>query len=143
MTAMTLRPEDRGLVDAACAAREKAYAPYSRFKVGAAVRLRDGRIVAGVNVENASYGLSVCAERNALAAAVLVGAAVGDVAAVAVAADADEPVSPCGACRQVLAELAPGTTVVFLHNVRDGRTAQHTMADLLPHAFVRDRLPRA
>ncbi len=139
---MKLSAEERALVDAAAAAREKAYAPYSRFKVGAALRLRDGRVVCGANVENASYGLAVCAERNAVGAAVLAGAAPSDVVAVAVVADSAEPVSPCGACRQVLAEFASADTPVLLHNARDGKTARHTVAGLLPAAFLRDSLPR-
>jgi cytidine deaminase len=139
---MALTPADEALLAAALAARTRAYAPYSRFKVGAAIRLRDGRVVAGVNVENASFGLAVCAERNAVGAAVLAGAAPGDVVAVAVVADSDAPVSPCGACRQVLAELAAADVPVLLHNQRDGSTVQHTVGELLPHAFLRDRLPR-
>lgn len=129
------------LVAAAIAARARAYAPYSRFHVGAALLLADGRVVTGVNVENASYGLAVCAERNAVGAAVLAGLKPGDLRAVAVAADSDGPVSPCGACRQVLAEFAPPGAPVHLHNVRDGSTTQHSIAELLPYAFLRDRLP--
>jgi len=129
------------LVAAAVTARARAYAPYSRFRVGAALLLADGRVVTGVNVENASYGLTVCAERNAVSAAVLAGMRPGDLRALAVAAEADGPVSPCGACRQVLAEFATPDTPVLLHNVRDGATVEHTVAELLPHAFARDRLP--
>jgi homotetrameric cytidine deaminase len=129
------------LVAAAVAARPHAYAPYSRFQVGAALLLADGRVLTGVNVENASYGLAVCAERNAVAAAVLAGLHRGDLRAVAVAADSDGPVSPCGACRQVLAEFAPPGTPVLLHNVRDGSTVEHSIAELLPHAFAPERLP--
>jgi homotetrameric cytidine deaminase len=129
------------LVAAAAAARTHAYAPYSHFQVGAALLLADGRIITGINVENASYGLSVCAERNAIAAAVLAGLKPGSLRALAVAADSDAPVSPCGACRQVLAEFAPPDMPVLLHNVRDSFTATHTVSELLPHAFLRDRLP--
>lgn len=139
---MKLSTDQQKLVDAAVAARERAYAPYSKFKVGAALRLRDGRVVTGVNVENASYGLSVCAERNAVAAAVLAGAGPKDVIAVAVTADSDGPVSPCGACRQVLAEFAPPEAPVLMHNLRDGVTVMHDMGELLPSAFLKDRLPQ-
>jgi homotetrameric cytidine deaminase len=134
-----MSPND--LVAAALAARARAYAPYSRFAVGAALELADGRVVTGVNVENASFGLTVCAERNAVGAAVLAGLRPGDLRRLAVAADADAPVSPCGACRQVLGEFASADTPVLLHNVRDGSTVEHTMAELLPFAFGRDRLP--
>jgi len=90
---------DRLLLDEARKAAKKAYAPYSRFKVGAAVLAADGRIFFGCNVENASYGLSMCAERNAVAKAVSEGAR--DFEAIAVCADTTGPVTPCGACRQV------------------------------------------
>jgi cytidine deaminase len=116
------------LIDAARAARDHAYAPYSGFRVGAAV-LADGRIVPGCNVENASYGLTVCAERAAVFAAV--GAGVRRIDAVAVVTDADQPVAPCGACRQVLHEFGPGMAVILA-----GREIRRfTLADLLPDAF--------
>lgn len=130
------------LVAAAVAARAKAYAPYSRFRVGAAVLLKDGSLATGVNVENASYGLTVCAERHAVACAVLEGAKPGDVEAVAIAADAEQSVAPCGACRQVLAEFAPLAARVIIHNERDGRTDTMILGDLLPHAFSKDSMPR-
>lgn len=91
------------LVEAAWAAREHAYAPYSRFPVGAALLVEDGRIFVGCNVENLSYGLTNCAERVAIGAAVAAGAR--GFLAVAVVAETKEPISPCGACRQVLAEF--------------------------------------
>jgi homotetrameric cytidine deaminase len=133
--------EERRLIAAAVAARENAYAPYSRFCVGAAVRLRDGRTFAGANVENASYPLSVCAERNAVAAAVLAGAKPGDLVAVAVAAHGETPTPPCGACRQVLSEFAgPGVSVV-IYNVADGSSETATIAELLPFSFAPNQLP--
>ena len=128
------------LIAAAAAAREHAYAPYSGFKVGAAIELADGAVFTGVNVENCSYGLTVCAERHAIAAAVRDGARPGDVVAIAVVADADVAASPCGACRQVLAEFASPTARIFLHNLRDGATEELAFADLLPHAFDRSSL---
>ncbi len=105
--------EYRSLFDLARAAAESAYAPYSRFRVGAALLLEDGSVITGVNVENRSFGLTNCAERSAVYAAVSAGKR--RFAAIAVATpDSDYPVSPCGACRQVLSEFMPAETpVVF------------------------------
>ena len=126
------------LVAAARAARDRAYAPYSNFHVGAAI-LADGHVFTGVNVEIASYPLSVCAERNAAAAAVMAGATRFD--AVAVVTDDTEPTPPCGGCRQVLHEFGPEMLVVS--EVDGGRRADWTLPDLLPAAFdaasLRDR----
>jgi cytidine deaminase len=119
------------LVTAAATARARAYAPYSSFLVGAAVLAADGRVFAGCNVENASYGLSMCAERVAIFNAVAQGAR--DIVAVAVVTHADPPASPCGACRQVMAEFAPRARVV-LANVGGGRVETSVDA-LLPVAF--------
>ncbi|HWO69426.1 MAG TPA: cytidine deaminase [Actinomycetota bacterium] len=118
------------LVQAARAVRERAYAPYSLFAVGAAV-LAGGRVFVGVNVENASYPLSVCAERNAVAAAVAAGERRVD--AVAVVGGEREPVPPCGGCRQVLAEFGPDAVVVSESVSGERRTWR--LRDLLPHAF--------
>ncbi len=115
-------------------ARERAYAPYSRFAVGAALLTRDGRQFGGCNVENAAYGLCHCAERTALFSAVAAGCRPGDFAALVVLADTPDPVSPCGACRQVLTELCDGTMPVLLGNL-DGDSRQTTVAALLPGAF--------
>lgn len=121
------------LLEAARAASRAAYCPYSRFRVGAAVRA-GGRVFTGANVENASYGLTLCAERNAVIAAVLAGA--GRIEAVAVACvDAPEGsnptlLMPCGACRQVLAEFAAPETPVVVD-----RAGTFTLAELLPWAF--------
>ena len=138
-------PEERALILAAVQARERAYAPYSHFKVGAALRLADGRIVTGVNVENVSYGLTVCAERNAIAAAVRDGAVVGDLVQVAVgAASASataEPVPPCGACRQVLAEFATASLPVLLYNIPTDTIERCCLGELLPHGFAKSSLP--
>jgi cytidine deaminase len=125
----------RALVTAARRARARAYAPYSRFKVGAAVLDERGRVHVGCNVENASYPLTVCAERNAIAAAVVAGAR--RLRAMAVAAD-PAPV-PCGACRQALAELARDDLAIFIAGPRGAPTAE-TLGALLPRAF---RLRRA
>jgi cytidine deaminase len=116
------------LVEAAWDARQRAYAPYSNFAVGAALLAADGRIFAGCNVENLSYGLTNCAERVAIGAAVAAG--VRDFLAVAVVADTGVPISPCGACRQVLAEF--GVPRVILAN-RSERL-EFTLDELLPRA---------
>jgi homotetrameric cytidine deaminase len=139
---MKLTPGQQELVAAAAAARQRAYAPYSRFAVGAALRLRDGSFATGVNVENASYGLTVCAERNAIAAAVLKGMGPGDVIEIAVAADVPKSIPPCGACRQVLAEFSTSTARVLMHRLSDGKTEISTMAELLPKSFGVAELPK-
>ncbi|HMV82688.1 MAG TPA: cytidine deaminase [Blastocatellia bacterium] len=120
------------LIELARQVRELAYAPYSKFKVGAVVECRDGRIFTGCNVENSSYGLTMCAERNALAKAVSEGAR--DFVRIAVIADAHAPVPPCGACRQVISELCGRQTEVVMVNLR-GQIETHTVDELLPEAF--------
>jgi cytidine deaminase len=122
------------LLALARSAREQAYAPYSHFQVGAALLTRDGRRFSGCNVENASYGLCNCAERTALFCAVAAGCQPGDFVALAVIADTDGPVSPCGACRQVMAELCDGAMPVLMANL-SGNTQQTTVAALLPGSF--------
>jgi cytidine deaminase len=115
-------------------AREQAYAPYSRFLVGAAVVTKDGRRFAGCNVENASYGLCNCAERTALFSAVAAGCRPGDFEALAVIGDTPGPISPCGACRQVMAELCDEDMPVWLGNLH-GAVQETTVATLLPGSF--------
>lgn len=122
------------LLALARSARAMAYAPYSRFLVGAVVQTRDGRQFSGCNVENASYGLCLCAERTALFSAVAAGCRPGDFAALAVIADTPDPVSPCGACRQVMAELCDADMPVLLANL-SGVTQQTSVAALLPGSF--------
>lgn len=126
---------DAALVAAARAVRKNAHAPYSRFHVGAAVRDERGRIHVGCNVENASYGLTICAERNAVAAAVAAGAR--KVSAVAVVTPTNPPGTPCGACRQVLAEVGTPDTRVLLAGPR-GAAEATTLGDLLPRSFALD-----
>ncbi len=123
----------------ALTAQARAYAPYSKFRVGAALRV-DGQIFDGVNVENASYPLSVCAERNAIAAAVNAGAR--HLEEVVVATDASPPSSPCGACRQVLREFAqhPDQVTITAVNPR-GERRSWTLAELLPDSFSGKELP--
>ena len=115
-------------------ARERAYAPYSHFLVGAALVTHDGRQFRGCNVENASYGLCNCAERTALFSAVANGCQPGDFAAIAIIGDSPGPISPCGACRQVMAELCAPDMPVLLTNLR-GDVQETTVAALLPGAF--------
>lgn len=123
------------LIEAAAQARTKAYVPYSQFAVGAAIQFKDGRIVTGANIENVSYGLTNCAERTA----VFSGLATrfddkAEIGAIAVVADSPDPVSPCGACRQVLAEFSQPDTPVYLGNLK-GDVLTTTVAELLPMAF--------
>jgi cytidine deaminase len=130
---------DDDLVQRATAAAANAYAPYSKFKVGAAIRA-NGKVYAGVNVENASYPLTVCAERNAVAAAVLDGART--IEEVAVYTDAAPPSAPCGGCRQVLLELAPDPTAVRVTAVNaKGMRRTWTLAELIPDGFSGRELP--
>ena len=118
----------RSLLDAARVAREQAYAPYSRFAVGAALRTKSGRIFTGCNVENLSFGLTICAERAAVFAAVAAGER--EFEALAVVADSREPVAPCGACRQVLAEFSPALPVCSAN--LEGVVFESSIAELLP-----------
>jgi cytidine deaminase len=127
--------DDQELVGRACAARARAHAPYSAFHVGAAVRAADGSVHVGVNVENVSFGLSVCAERHAVAAAVAAG--VPELAAIAICGDGPDPTPPCGACRQVLHEFAPGLRVIMAGaDGTEGPVEVADLADLLPGAFA-------
>jgi cytidine deaminase len=119
------------LFSAAELARQRAYAPYSKYAVGVAVLTTDGTVFSGCNVENASYGLTVCAERNALAACVLAGKTPR---AVTIIVDGKRPASPCGACRQVLAELCPPNTPVRSRTL-SSRDKSFTVKSLLPAAF--------
>ena len=134
MTELSEMEIDR-LVEAATSVRARARAPYSGFAVGAAVLSADGGLHLGCNVENASYGLSVCAERHAVAAAVAAGTSV--LSAIAVVTDSRPPASPCGACRQVLAEF--GDFPVILANLAGDRIVT-SVGDLLPNAFTPEAL---
>ncbi|RSL30895.1 cytidine deaminase [Salibacterium salarium] len=123
---------DEELLEKAKDARTSAYVPYSRFPVGAALLTDNGEVYTGSNIENASYGLTNCAERTAVFKAVSEGKK--NVTSIAVVADTDEPVSPCGACRQVLSEFLPSDGKVILGNLH-GMASETTIAELLPGAF--------
>jgi cytidine deaminase len=136
-----LTEQDRELVAAARAARARAYAPYSGYRVGAALRTEGGEVVSAVNVENASYGMTICAERAAVAAAVAAGHRRFE--AVAVAADGPEPASACGACRQVLREFPNGADLrVLLAGESGDALVVTTLGELLPDGFGPERLGR-
>ena len=122
-------PEE--LLSAAIYARQKAYVPYSGFKVGAALRGSAGEIFSGCNVENASYGLTLCAERNTVCTAVAAG--VQTFTQMVIVADSETPCPPCGACRQFLFEFAPNLEL-WVANL-SGETKFHRLCDLLPEAF--------
>jgi len=137
--ASRLRPGRRRLlreklIAAAAKARERAVAPYSKFKVGAALLTKGGEIIPGANVESASYGLTCCAERVALFSALTAGKK--DLIAVAVVARAPGGPMPCGACRQLLAEYAPAATVWVADSHALGRIREFRVQELLPSAFV-------
>lgn len=122
---------DKELYAAALKARENAYAPYSKFKVGAAVKTKSGKIYSGCNVENGSYGLTCCAERCAIFNAVSAGEY--DFTAICITADTTLPVSPCGACRQVMQEFK--IPQIILTNVH-GDIKEFTLQELLPYEFT-------
>lgn len=125
------------LIEEAKKAREKAYVPYSKFGVGAALLTTDGKVYHGCNIENAAYSMCNCGERTAIFKAVSEGDR--DFQMLAVVADTDRPCSPCGACRQVMAELCPRDMKVVLTNLK-GDILELTVEDLLPGAFTAEDL---
>ncbi len=131
-----MKLDREALILAALAARGNAYAPYSNFAVGAAVLTASGQVFCGVNVENATFGLTICAERTAMACAVTAGHR--DIVAIAVVTPTAGPASPCGMCRQMMVEFNPEMTVL-LANLQ-GDTVETTAAALLPGAFTRKDL---
>ncbi len=137
---MSADDEPLALLAAARAVRENAYAPYSRFKVGAAVRAASGRVHSGCNVENVAYPEGTCAEAGAIAAMIAAGDT--EIVAVAVIADSPAPVPPCGGCRQKLAEFARHDTPVMLATL-DGAQLLTTVGDLLPGRFDASHMDRA
>jgi cytidine deaminase len=124
------RMENSRLVETAIAARSEAHAPYSNFAVGAALECADGTVFTGCNVENLSFGLTMCAERVAIGAAVAAGRR--DFRCIAIVADTDSPISPCGACRQVMAEFNPSLAIIS-GNLK-GRSEGFSLGELLPRA---------
>jgi cytidine deaminase len=120
------------LLSAARDVKKRAYAPYSNFHVGAALVTANGKLYTGCNVENTSYGLTICAERNAIFQMVADGET--HIAEILVIGDTDEFLPPCGACRQVMAEFSGKDTIVYMCG-RDGRWQKTTMAELIPHTF--------
>ncbi len=127
------------LAKVAIEARNLSYSPYSKFKVGAALLCKDGKVFKGANVENSSYPLCMCAERNALYSAMMNGYKKEDFVALAIAAETDEPCSPCGACRQVISELFPRDGAIVLTNLK-GDLKETNIDELLPFAFSGDDL---
>ncbi len=115
-------------------ARNRAYEPYSKFKVGAAILLKDGTYIHGANVENSSYGLTNCAERSALFSLISQGYDPKDIVEITIVAEGKSPVSPCGACRQVMFELVPKDAKIFLANL-DGDFKETNTEALLPFGF--------
>src|SRR5438105_8654875 len=130
-----MKDNSQSLLDAARAARQHAHAPFSNFQVGAALETADGKIVTGCNVENATYGLTICAERVAVFKAISEGER--SFRRIAIVADTEQPTPPCGACRQILWEFG-GDLEVVLGNLQ-GEKARYRMKELLPHPFD-DRL---
>ena len=129
-----MKKEYVDLYNEALKARDNAYVPYSKFKVGAAVLLKNGKIISGFNIENSSYGLCNCAERNALFRTYMEGYSKEDVEALLVLADTDRAVSPCGACRQVMSELMNLETTVILANLKND-VIETTVDKLIPYSF--------
>ena len=127
------------LIQKSIEAMELSYSPYSNFKVGAAILLKDGNIILGANIENASYGLTMCAERNTVFKTILSGYKVEDMVAMALCADADEVPYPCGACRQVLSELFTLDATIFVHNTI-GKILETNVKELLPYIFNKENL---
>lgn len=123
---------DKELVDIALAAKENAYAPYSGFKVGAALMTASGRVYTGVNIENLSYGATNCAERTAIFKAVSEGEK--SIKVLAISSDSSELTYPCGICRQVISEFADTNTKILCSNNK-GEYKEVTMKELMPYAF--------
>lgn len=127
------------LFNEALIARENSYSPYSKFKVGACALLKNGKIYRGCNIENSSYGLSNCAERTTLFKLYSDGYNKDDVVAFAIIGSTEEPISPCGACRQVMSELLNLDCPVYLFNL-DHKLKKTTVSELLPYSFSKEDL---
>ena len=127
------------LIKKAIDARKLSYSPYSHFAVGAVVLTKDGKEFLGANIENSSYPLCMCGERNAIYNAYMHGYKKEDLAALVICADTEQPCSPCGACRQVINELFPDNAPIILTNLK-GDVKETTAKELLPFAFTGDDL---
>lgn len=123
---------------AAKQARLKAYVPYSKFKVGAAIVLNDGTIIHGANIENSSFGLTSCAERNALFSLISQGYDPKEIKEITIIGGSKGPISPCGACRQVMSELVPKNTKIYLANLEE-EIYETSVSELLPFGFDLDK----
>lgn len=126
------------IIDKAFEASKNSYSPYSNFKVGACLKTKDGQYFIGINIENASYGASMCAERNAIYSAYCNGYRKNDIELLAVVASSDKIISPCGICRQVMSELLPENCLIILANLQEYKTI--LMKELLPMAFTEENL---
>ena len=131
--------DKKELIQKAVEARSLSYSPYSHFAVGAAVLTKDGKVFLGANIENSAYSLCMCAERNALYNAMMHGKTTDDFAALAVVADTDGPCTPCGACRQVFAELFAEDMPIYMGNL-EGEIQETNTKELVPFAFTGDAL---
>ncbi len=129
--------EVKELISLAIEVMDYSYSPYSNFKVGACLLTKDGRTFKGANIENSSYGLSMCAERNATFHAYCSGVKKEEIEAICIVAKCNRPVSPCGACRQVLSELLPTDAKIILANT-DYQYFETTIEKLLPYYFTKD-----
>lgn len=134
-----LNSEEQALFEQALQVRKHAYVPYSRFAVGSAIMAEDGQVYVGCNVENAAYGSTNCAERSALFHAISRGAQAKQFRMLAVVGDTEQPITPCGACRQVIVELCPPHMPLILGNT-NGDVRRTTVAELLPGAFTKQSL---
>ncbi|MCD8194770.1 MAG: cytidine deaminase [Coprobacillus sp.] len=130
---------DEELIEKAKEAMSLSYSPYSGFKVGAALVTKEEKVYLGTNIENASYPLCMCAERNAIYNALCNGEKAEDILALAVIADSNEPCSPCGACRQVISELLDDNTPIILSNTK-GDIKRTSPKELLPFSFSKEDL---
>ena len=131
--------KNKSLLKYALEALNNSYSPYSNYKVGAAILLKNGKIVKGTNIENASFGLTNCAERSALFTTYGLGYRKEDILGIAIASLSSEPASPCGACRQVISELMDQDAFVVYGNDQDV-VYEMTVNDLLPGAFSKENL---
>lgn len=131
--------DTKELISYATRAMQLSYSPYSKFPVGAALLCDDGTVYVGTNIENASFPLTMCAERNAIYNAMCHNRSKEEFVALAIVGNTDAPISPCGACRQVISELFPEDAPIYLANT-DGEIKTVTIKDLLPYAFEGDDL---